>query len=232
MHAAILFGTTVDLIAGSDAETLILRDKVQVLIGGFDLSECRSLSERAESTGLLFMNVGCGADVLRGAECAQHTFHVAASDAMRRDALALAEGDTRPKTVELWHHSLEAFGAGQVNARFRHEFDQGMDSDAWATWMGVKIAAEAAFRTGSAEPERLIADLERPATRFDGQKGRPLSFRPWDHQLRQPLYIVRPAEPESPVVEVPPRGAGGRSAADQLDLLGAAAKDRVCRWEQ
>jgi hypothetical protein len=55
-----------------------------------------------------------------------------------------------------------------------------MDSLAWASWMAVKIAAEMALRA---------MPLER--LRFDGHKGEPLWFRPEDHVLKQPLYVVK-----------------------------------------
>ncbi len=50
---------------------------------------------------------------------------------------------------------------------------------AWASWMAVKIAAELALRA---------MPLER--LRFDGHKGERLWFRPGDHVLQQPLYVV------------------------------------------
>jgi hypothetical protein len=65
-----------------------------------------------------------------------------------------------------------------------------MDGNAWAGWAAVKIAAEAALRTGSNDPVKLLGFLESPTSQFDGHKGWPLTFRIADHQLRQPLYVV------------------------------------------
>ena len=58
---------------------------------------------------------------------------------------------------------------------------------------------------------------------FDGHKGKALTFRKSDHQLRQPMYLVPAANADAPandVVEVP-RGAG-------LDALFARPEDRGC----
>jgi ABC transporter substrate binding protein (PQQ-dependent alcohol dehydrogenase system) len=93
-----------------------------------------------------------------------------------------------------------------------------MSAPAWAGWFAVKALWEASLRAGSLEPSRLGEYLARPATRFDGHKGWPLSFRPWDHQLRQPMYLVRG---ERLLGEVPTRSAPDEaSSSQQLDRLG------------
>lgn len=231
-HAATLFGSTVELAIGDDARRLVERDGAQVLIGGTDEAGCGRLVAAARSAGVLCFNVGCADDALRGAECARHAFHVAASRAMERDAAALANAPATPGDVALWHESLERFGAGQLNARFRDRFGSGMDSDAWAAWFAVKVAAETALRARTANPAELIAALERPSARFDGHKGRPLTFRSWDHQLRQPLYLVGRGAAASGIIEVPGRGGEGVTAAEQLDQLGMRASDSKCSWEK
>jgi ABC transporter substrate binding protein (PQQ-dependent alcohol dehydrogenase system) len=107
---------------------------------------------------------------------------------MLHAARAAAGAGTR--TVALWHESLRPFGAGQLNDRFRRRFGEGMDGDAWATWMALKVAVEASLRTRSTAAADLAAYLAKPGVRFDGHKGRPLAFGPADHQLHQPLYLV------------------------------------------
>lgn len=163
---------------------------------------------------VVLVNVGDASDALR-ARCRPNLFHVAPSEAMQRDARALAGGSGQALA---WHASLEPFGAGQLNDRFRASFRTGMDGDAWTTWFAIKMLAEAALRAESDDPRAIAAYLARPGTRFDGHKGRPLSFRPWDHQLRQPLYVLQGS---SAPTEVPPRGGG--TVAGQLDRLGASA---------
>jgi ABC transporter substrate binding protein (PQQ-dependent alcohol dehydrogenase system) len=133
---------------------------------------------------------------------------------MRRAArgAAAAAGDSAAAELALWHESLTMYGAAQLNDRFRARFGRGMDGDAWAAWMAVKVATEAALRVRDVTPDTLAAYLARPNVRFDGHKGRPLSFGASDHQLRQPLYAIRPApEGGARAVEVP-MVAGGASA--------------------
>ena len=224
-RSAALFGGHVELAVDASVERLLRDVRPAVLLVGADEGECAAIVERTAREEVLVLNVGCASDALRGAACAVHVFHVTPSEAMRRDALAAA-GPEEAGVTQSWHHALEAFGAAQLNDRFRARHGDAMDAPAWEAWMAVKIVAEAALRTGGVQPVALGAHLAKPETRFDGHKGRPLSFRAWDHQLRQPLYVVPPA---GRPVEVPPRAAGVR-VADQLDQLGTGASASACRW--
>jgi branched-chain amino acid transport system substrate-binding protein len=56
--------------------------------------------------------------------------------------------------------------------------------------VGVRIVAQAIAETKSTEPARLIEYLEKGAS-FDILKARRGSFRAWDHQLLQEMYVVR-----------------------------------------
>lgn len=230
-----LFGRTVELVAANSADAaaglLGGPAPAAALIGGWDEASCGALGELAASSGAVFMNVGCRADALRGDACRRGVFHVEASARMYADALAAREGDAA-QAVEaaLWHPALERFGAGQLNDRYRTRFGAGMDGAAWAGWMAVKALWEASLRARTTEAAGLRAYLERGATQFDGHKGWPLSFRPWDHQLRQPLYLLAPAGGGTRVAgEVPARGAGEESSSrDQLDRLGGGASASAC----
>jgi hypothetical protein len=185
-HAAALFGRAVELTVRDDASLAV---DAHVLLGGFDDAESERLSDLAERGAAVFLNVGASGDALRTTGCRRRAFHVTASEAMLRAARTIA-GD-RPAVASLWHDSLEKYGAAQLNDRYRARFASGMTGEAWAAWMAVKVAAEAALRTRSTRADDLAGYLARPTVRFDGHKGRPLSFGAADHQLRQPLYLVR-----------------------------------------
>ncbi|HEX6042803.1 MAG TPA: ABC transporter substrate-binding protein [Longimicrobium sp.] len=208
---------------------LFLAEGVGALVGGWDVDSCRALGALAESAGVPFLDTGCAADVLRGAECRRAVFHVEASDAMRAAALAARPADAgEAARAVLWHPTLERFGAAQLNDRFRARWGgAGMDGAAWAGWMAAKALWEASLRARSVEGAALRAYLERETTQFDGHKGWPLSFRPSDRQLRQPLYLV--TEDGSRVVaEVPARPAEGGSSRALLDALAGDASASAC----
>jgi ABC-type branched-subunit amino acid transport system substrate-binding protein len=229
-----LVGRRIDLVTVDSVESAVGLTgdaRPSALVGGFDDVQCGGLVDLAHRTGVLMMNVGCRGDVWRSAGCDRNVFHVEASESMYADALA-ARGDDGevPTSAALWHPSLERFGAAQLNDRFRVRFAGEMDGAAWAGWMAVKVLWEASLRTRSVEGAALRAYLERDATQFDGHKGWPLSFRAWDHQLRQPLYLVAPTDGGTRLVgEVPARRSGEETPSRELlDRLGANASASAC----
>jgi len=215
------------------AEKLLANRKVQILIGS-GTEDAPALSRFAESHRLIFLNVASRAPSLRSA-CRRYTFHVEAGDSMY--AIAAKRVGPAPATTVLWAPTLERYGASQINDRYRARYDAGMDGGAWAGWLAMKIASEAALRVRSVNPTAILSYLESPKTNFDGHKGWPLSFRQSDHQLRQPLYVLSTASPGARrgVRDVPELSsiAGGAAAAsnpDQaLDALVPRSAPR-CSW--
>ena len=230
-RSASLFGRAVELVEGADAARLVDQGRVQALLGGFATEECEALAAVAERKGVAFLSLGCDADVLRGAGCRQAAFHVAPSAAMLADAAAQAGvADGRAAT---WDARLERFGADQLNQRFRARFGEEMDSQGWVGWFGVKVLWESTLRSRSVQPVMLLRYLQGDAAQFDGHKGRPLSFRRWDHQLRQPLYVAAPGSPaDAPPVEVPRAAPGSEETSrDLLDRLGTPQSRSACRFD-
>jgi hypothetical protein len=245
-RAATLLGGGIAVVARvtsvRDAAALLERDAPGVLICAANAAEVAELAGDATRRGVVLVNATATADVLRNARCARLLFHVAASDAMRADAQRLwstqaGSAATPPDEPALWDARLERFGAGQLNARFESRFHHPMDSDAWAGWFAVKVAWEASQRARSVDGASIAEYLERDTTQFDGQKGVPLSFRRWDHQLRQPLYVaptsdspVRDARAERSAPPTPIPAPDATPARAALDALGTSEQASTCRW--
>jgi hypothetical protein len=104
--------------------------------------------------------------------------------------LAPCAGDGR----EAWQPTLDRFGAGQLNDRFRAATGAPMTGDAWLGWFAFKVLVESAVRIDSSNPERLLRHLADPATLFDGHKGAPLRFGD-GRRLVQPTYERGTARP-------------------------------------
>jgi len=241
-HTANLFGGDVLLFeekaAGNlerAAERLLSKGKVQVLIGS-SVRDADALSRFAETHQIIFFNVASRAPTLRAA-CRRFTFHVEAGDSMYAIASGRGQSSQAAPNTVLWAATLERYGASQINNRFRARYHNPMDGGAWAGWFAVKIASEAALRAHSVNPGAILFLLENPSTSFDGHKGWPLSFRSWDHQLRQPLYVVsRGASATGAGVRDVPQlstisgGSTGRTNASQaLDVLMPKSAPR-CSW--
>lgn len=219
----LLFEQIVSGNAESAAATLLSQRKVQVIIGS-TAQDADALSRFADEHGLVFFNAASRSSSLR-ATCRRHTFHVEASDSMYANAVRRGStGAGATSLAVLWAGSLEKYGASQINDRFRDKYHLPMDGSAWAGWVAVKIAAEAALRAHTTRPAALLSYLEAGSTTFDGHKGWPLSFRPRDHQLRQPLYVaVRSAELPAPgfrdIPQLSSLSAAGANANQLLDQI-------------
>jgi branched-chain amino acid transport system substrate-binding protein len=90
----------------------------------------------------------------------------------------------------LWYHALNVASAQAFTKRFSEKFAGPPDNQAWGDYVGIKIVAQSIGETRSTEAPALIQHLEKGAT-FDILKERKGSFRPWDHQLLQEMYVVK-----------------------------------------
>jgi ABC-type branched-subunit amino acid transport system substrate-binding protein len=93
--------------------------------------------------------------------------------------------------VALWETTLVEGSSGQLNERFTSRFARPMDPHGWAAYEAISILHQVAAATGSLESASASEYLIKGTTTFSSAKGTALSFRSWDHQLRQPLYVVR-----------------------------------------
>lgn len=208
-RSAALFGKRLAVYQATPANAAAR--PVQFIIACVNDSEMKQLAVVCDRRGITLFNCGSRADSLRRTLCSPRTFHIEASDAMYASA---AHEAPRAKRIALWDATLEKYGAAQLNDRFRSFAHVPMDGAAWAGWLGVKIAWES-FLRGRSSP----GDLQ-----FDGHKGAPLSFRAWDHQLRQPLYAI-----EDRVTDIPDLGRSSRPARELLDTLGDPKGAQKCR---
>lgn len=143
--------------------------------------------------------------------------------------------------ASLWEATLDAYGARELNARFDARWGRPMDPPAWAGYMAVKIAFEAALNAGAKDGASLAAFLTSDQALFDVSKGIGVTFRRWDHQLRQSLYLVK-INPESTsslelaamsaraslVGELPAIYMPGTEPAERLDQLGEIVPSGTC----
>jgi ABC transporter substrate binding protein (PQQ-dependent alcohol dehydrogenase system) len=141
----------------------------------------------------------------------------------------------------LWEATLDAYGARELNARFAGRWGQPMDPPAWSAYQAVKIAFEAALACGSSDGADLAHHLLADDVVFDVHKGIGVSFRPWDHQLRQTLYLVKINPDASPsltldaltrraslVGELPAIYMPGTDPIERLDQIGDIGRTGTC----
>ena len=89
-----------------------------------------------------------------------------------------------------WHWAWERQGAPQLNRRFEKKAKRQMTDYDWSAWMSIKAVVEAVLRTKSTDYLKLNNYIKGPDIILDGFKGARLSFRSWNNQLRQPIFVT------------------------------------------
>lgn len=92
--------------------------------------------------------------------------------------------------ADWWHWAWERNGAPQVNKRFLKKAKRHMTGYDWSAWLAVKLIAEAALRQDTLDLDGIPTALKQAEFKMDGAKGYPLNFRPWNNQLRQPVFLT------------------------------------------
>ncbi|KNZ32537.1 MAG: branched-chain amino acid ABC transporter substrate-binding protein [Methylibium sp. NZG] len=121
-----------------------------------------------------------------------------------------------------WSPKFERFGAPQVSRRLNKAVGRPMGAHDWPAWMAGKAliaAAVAAPKGPTAAFQKAIAVGE-----VDGSKGVTMSFRAWDGQLRQPVFLT---DGQSVVAVAPADGV--LHPRNTLDTLGADAPEKLCK---
>jgi ABC transporter substrate binding protein (PQQ-dependent alcohol dehydrogenase system) len=89
-----------------------------------------------------------------------------------------------------WHRSYEQYAGMQMQNRFERFAKRIMTERDYSAWLAVRAIGEAVTRSGkTAIPELRDFLLSKDFT-VAGFKGEGLSFREWDHQLRQRMLIT------------------------------------------
>ncbi|WP_342130965.1 branched-chain amino acid ABC transporter substrate-binding protein [Hydrogenophaga sp. OTU3427] len=122
-----------------------------------------------------------------------------------------------------WHPQWERNGGPQLSRRFMRAAQRPMAGHDWAAWMAVKAVATVLADNPKAPIATQLARLRGGAIGLDGFKGPRLSFRPWDGQLRQPLFISH----VDGVVGTAPLD-GVLHPTEVLDTLGVDQKESTC----
>lgn len=127
--------------------------------------------------------------------------------------------------AEAWQTSWDRYGAPQLTRRFQKGQNRAMAGSDWAAWIAAKAIVDVVLHTPN--PRRQRNALRSPELVLDGFKGARLSFRPWDQQLRQPIFLAH-------------GGIGGGIAGvapfdgflhpvNNLDTLGADRNESPCK---
>ena len=130
---------------------------------------------------------------------------------------------TQGLTPTAWHKTVETFGAAQLQKRIEELAGRWMNDRDFAAWMAVRSLATAITKQRAAEPQGIRHLLLSEQLPLDGFKGRKLSFRPWNGELRQPLPLVHPRA----LVSTSPQD-GFLHPSNEMDSLGYDRPEVSC----
>ncbi len=97
---------------------------------------------------------------------------------------------TQGLVATAWHKTHEQWGAVQIQNRFKVQAGRGMEEEDYAAYLAVRSIGEASVRTKSTQMQTIKAYLLSEQFALQGYKGKPLSFRSWNGQLRQPVLLA------------------------------------------
>ena len=130
---------------------------------------------------------------------------------------------TQGLTPVAWHRVLEQWGAAQLQSRFTKLSDRWMNSEDYAAWAAVRSVAEAVTRKKTTDVKTVNKYIRSEDFELAAFKGRKLSFRTWNGQLRQPIPLIHPRS----VVSLSPQ-EGFLHRVNELDTLGFDQPETRC----
>lgn len=123
-----------------------------------------------------------------------------------------------------WHRVVESWGAAQLQSRFQELAGRDMNSADYAVWAAVRSIGTAVSQAGSADASNVRQLIFSDRFQLAAFKGRKLTYRQWNGQLRQPIPLVHP---RGLVATAPFEGF--IHPLTEMDTLGFDEPESTCR---
>ena len=123
-----------------------------------------------------------------------------------------------------WHPLWERNGGPQLSRRFAKGAKRPMSGHDWAAWIAGRAVATVLVDLPKATVAQQLKALRGGPVGVDGFKGPRLSFRAWDGQLRQPIFLSH----VDGVVGVAPLD-GVLHPREVMDTLGVDEAESTCK---
>ena len=92
--------------------------------------------------------------------------------------------------ARMWHPAHEGWGATQLQRRFEKQHGRYMRDVDYLAWLALRAVGEAVTRAEEKDFASITAYLRSDRFEIAGFKGQPLSFRPWNNQLRNGVLLA------------------------------------------
>lgn len=126
-----------------------------------------------------------------------------------------------------WHRSFEQYAGTQLQNRFEKQAGRFMTERDFTSWLGVRVVGEAVTRTGKNNPDEINRYILSKDFEVAGFKGIGLTFRSWDHQMRQPILLSGPRT----LVSISPQ-EGFLHQKFLTDTMGFDEPETKCRFKK
>jgi ABC transporter substrate binding protein (PQQ-dependent alcohol dehydrogenase system) len=126
-----------------------------------------------------------------------------------------------------WHRAFEQYAGTQLQHRFEKLAGRTMTESDYAAWLAARIFGEGVTRTNGADIGEVRRYFLSDKFEVAGFKGQGMTFRRWDHQLRQPILVSGPRA----LVSVSPQD-GFLHPKFSTDTLGFDEPETKCRLKQ
>jgi ABC transporter substrate binding protein (PQQ-dependent alcohol dehydrogenase system) len=123
-----------------------------------------------------------------------------------------------------WHPLFREYAARGVEYRFHLAASRDMTERDYGNWLAVSTIGEAVTRSGKTGAADVRSYLLSDQFSVPANKGEGLSFRRWDHQMRQPVLLFG----SQMLVSMWPQGDSAQ-AKFQTDVLGYSQQESACR---
>lgn len=123
-----------------------------------------------------------------------------------------------------WHPQWDLNGGPQLSRRFVRAARRPMAGQDWAAWAAVKSVVSVLTENPKATVPQQLQMLRKGEVFVDGFKGPRLSFRAWDGQLRQPVFL---GYADGVAASAPFEGV--MHPTEVLDTLGVDEKESPCK---
>ena len=127
-------------------------------------------------------------------------------------------------TPVTWHKVIEAWGAAQLQSRFEKFASRWMNSKDYGAWVAVRTLVTAVGQTQTDNVQKNIDFIHSEKFELGAYKGRKLTYRDFNGQLRLPVSMVHPKA----LVTTSPQ-VGFLHPVTDLDTLGIAKHEMKCR---
>ena len=123
-----------------------------------------------------------------------------------------------------WHKVIEQWGAAQLQNRFEKLTNRWMNSKDYSAWLATRVIVSLLSKTKTLDKKTNLNFLYSDDFELGAYKGRKLSFRKFNGQMRQPIALVHPKA----LVSTSPQD-GFLHPTNDLDTLGIASYQVECK---